>query len=69
MTDARLEAAVAETAKAMKAHPNWSKPGYVVTHDEIEADRHAHALLEAVEYFKERDPNRIEALLQEGVRD
>lgn len=69
MSNARLEGEVAAAARAMQAHPNWSKPGYVVTHEDIEASDHEHALLEAIDYFKARDPNRLEALLQEGVRD
>jgi hypothetical protein len=64
LTDAQKMAA-AQIAVAMQAHPNWSKPGYTVTHEELEADRHAHALQDAIDYFKATDPDRLAALLKD----
>ncbi len=56
---------IVAAARAMKAHTNWSKPGYVITREELEADRHAHALQEAIDYFKAHDPDRLAALLKD----
>jgi hypothetical protein len=70
----RLEgdaSSIAAAAEAMKKHPNWDKPGYVVTHEELEAGQHGHALLEAVDYFKAKYPEEWAGLalcpLQHGL--
>lgn len=49
----------------MKAHPNWSARGYVITHDELEAADHEHALREAVDYFRANDPERLAEILKD----
>ena len=64
--------AIRAAAKAMQAHENWSKPGYEITLDELETANQRYALIEAIEYLKEHDPDYLKARLQlelEGVRE
>lgn len=57
--DARLEGAVASAAEAMKAHPNWGKPGWVKTYEDIDIENHRHDLEDAINFFKKHDPEYL----------